>query len=95
MAEAIVAQDCLKLRGQALFVTLEAGPAEIAGVKPEERRLAQRLEQLRHGLLAVTLENMNVRPAGKFFCGALRQRRIEFNGVDFRKMVFMAATISP
>src|SRR6266853_2092379 len=69
-----IAQDGLKFAGKALLIALEASPAVIAGVEPEERGLTQRLQQIRYHLLAIALVDMHVRRTGKLFCGALRQR---------------------
>src|SRR5215472_5012719 len=37
-------EDRLQFRGKALPVTLQAGPAVVAGVEPEERRAVQRFQ---------------------------------------------------
>src|SRR5260370_36216593 len=80
VARYLVPQNGFQFCGESLFVALQAGPAVVAGVEPEECGLAKRLEQFRDLYLTVAFLDVYMRPALEFRCRATRQLRVIFHG---------------
>src|SRR5260370_36988785 len=77
-----MAEYGFQLGGQAVFVALQAGPAVISRIQPEQGRLPERAQKFRYHALAVAFPDMNMRPAREFFLLPLRQPRIKFHRMD-------------
>lgn len=83
-----VSEDCLQLRRKPLVVTLRSGPATVACVHPKERWLMERLQQLRQHPLAVALQDLNVRMAGKPPDCPLCETGVALHGINPVKAIF-------
>ncbi len=83
-----VPEDGLQLRGKSLVVTLRSGPAIVACVQPKERRLMEQFQQFRQHPLAVALQDLNVRMAGKPPDCPLCETGVALNGINPVKPIF-------